>query len=304
VFIESLSPRARAGLGLDYDRLSAGHPELVMMSTCLFGQHGPLSAYAGFGNVAAALVGFHELTGWPDRAPAGPFSAYTDYVSPRFAIPLLIQALDDRRRTGRGGYLDFAQAEAALHFLTPVLIEADLDGHVAGRLGNDDPVMAPHGAYPCAGDDTWVAVACRDDRDWHALAALLGRDDLASLGGDERLQRRRELDALVGGWTQRRDGGELEQVLVAAGIPAHRVQHSPECVADVQLAHRGHFVVVEHPHHGTVTVESSRVSLGATPSTLLRGAPVLGQHTLDVVTGLLGCDDVRLAELLEAGALE
>lgn len=304
VFIESLSPRARAGLGLDYDRLSADHPDLIMMSSCLFGQHGPLAAYAGFGNMAAAVVGFHELTGWPDRAPAGPFSAYTDYVSPRFAIPLLIQALDERRATGRGRYLDFAQAEAALHFLTPVLIEADLDGHVATRQGNDDPVMVPHGTYPSAGDDQWVTVACRDDRDWRALAEVVGRPDLADLDSTARRRRHDELDTIICAWTRGTSAAGAAHVLVGVGIPSHHVQHSPECFTDEQLACDAHFMSVDHPRHGQVIVEGSRVRLSDTPSVFQRGAPILGQHTLEVVTELLGYDEERLANLLAAGALD
>jgi crotonobetainyl-CoA:carnitine CoA-transferase CaiB-like acyl-CoA transferase len=254
--------------------------------------------------MAAAMAGFHELTGWADRAPAGPFSAYTDYVSPRFAVPVLIQAIDERRRTGRGGYIDFAQAEAALHFLTPALLDASVNGHVMTRQGNDDPAMAPHGTYPCTGEDRWVAVACRDDRDWRALAGIVGRADLADLGGAARITRRRELDAVVAAWTATRTPAEVEQALIGVGVPAHGVQHSPECATDPQLDHLGHFVVVEHPHHGTVTVEASRTALSATPSALPRGAPVLGQHTIDAMTELLGYDDERLATLLAAGALE
>ena len=141
-----------------------------MMSSCLFGQSGPLERYAGFGTMGASLAGFFHLTGWPDRPPCGPFGAYSDYMSPRFALCALLAALDHRRRTGEGQYLDFAQAEAACHFLDAG----------AARLRRERPRrharrqrrrgMAPHGVYPSAGDDAWVAVACRDDADWRALA--------------------------------------------------------------------------------------------------------------------------------------
>ena len=179
-----------------------------------------------------------------------------------------------------------------------------MNGRVASRQGNDDASMAPHGVYPCTGDDRWVAVACRDDRDWRALAPILGRDDLAGLGQADRLARRRELDDVVAAWTSALTAPAVEQVLIAAGVPAHGVQHSPECVADPQLQHLGHLVEVDHPHHGSVTVEASRVMLSATPSVLQRGAPVLGQHTIDAVVELLAYDDDVLATLLGAGALE
>ena len=102
VVVESFSPRGRAALGLDYERLAELRPGLVMMSSCLFGQSGPLERYAGFGTMGASLGGFFHLTGWPDRPPCGPFGAYSDYPSPRFALCAVLAALDHRRRTGRG----------------------------------------------------------------------------------------------------------------------------------------------------------------------------------------------------------
>ena len=304
VLIESFSPRGRLALGLDFERLSTINPRLVMMSSCLFGQDGPLADYAGFGNMAAGLTGFFELTGWPDRAPAGPFSAYTDYVSPRFAVAALLRAIEERTVTGHGQYLDFAQAEAAIHFLTPALLDAAVNGHAASRDGNDDERMCPHGVYRCVGDDRWVAIAVRDDEDWRRVAELLGASHLATLDLAGRRQRRRDLDELLTSWTCVRSAVECQQALVEALVPAHAVQHSPDCIDDPQLQHLGHFITVQHPHHGTVTVEGSRISLAATPSRLQRGAPILGLDNTEVLTSILGYDDARIGDLYVSGALD
>ncbi len=304
VLVEAFSPRGRAGLGLEYEHLAAVNPSLVMMSTCLFGQSGPLERYAGFGTMGAALSGFFHITGWPDRAPCGPFGAYSDYMAPRFALCAVLAALDHRRRTGQGQYLDFAQAEAAVHFLTPAVLDYAVNGRTVNRQGNADPEMAPHGVYPCLGDDAWVAVACPDDGHWRTLAALLGRPDIGALGAEERHARRDELDALVEAWTATRTPGYVQDTLVAAGVPAHAVQNSGECAADPQLAHQGHFVTVDHAEHGTVVVEGSRTTLSATPAVVQGSPPVLGQHTVDVLTEVLGYSDDRLGELFAAGALD
>ena len=304
VLIESFSPRGRRSLGLDYDRLAAINPRLIMMSSCLFGQDGPLESYAGFGQMAAALSGFFDLTGWSDRVPAGPFSAYTDYVSPRFSISALLAALEHRRRTGVGQYLDFAQAEAAVHFLTPALLDYTVNGRVATRQGNDDPVMAPHGVFQCAGHDRWVAIACRNDADWRMLASVIGRTDLEDLSEPERHSQRRALNVVVTGWTSSRTPAEAEETLIAHGVPAHAVQHSPECATDPQLLHQGHFALVGHAEHGSVTVEASRVLLSDTPAIIERGAPVLGQDTVEVLTRLLDYDEERISSLFAAGALD
>jgi benzylsuccinate CoA-transferase BbsF subunit len=180
VVTESFSPRGMKGFGLDYETLREVKPDLIMLSTCLMGQTGPLARFAGFGNLAAAISGFHELTGWPDRDPAGPFSAYTDYIAPRYNAIAVLAALEHRRRTGQGQHIDLSQAEAALHFLAPAMLEYTVNGTIPSRVGNRDGELAPHGVYPAAGDDDWVAVACRDDADWrgqdrrrgHALRPL------------------------------------------------------------------------------------------------------------------------------------
>src|SRR5205823_1052429 len=119
----------------------------------------------------------------------------------RVALATLLAALDHRRRTGEGQYIDVSQAEAAIHFLAPALLDFELSGRPPLRAGNDDPHMAPHGVYPAAGDDRWIAVACQSDEQWQKLADLMGRSDLALLPAAERLARRRELDDLVASWT-------------------------------------------------------------------------------------------------------
>ena len=150
VVVESCSPRARAGVGVDYPRLAEIKPNLIMFYTSLFGQTGPLRRCAGFGSTGAAMIGFGHLAGWPGRPPRGPWGAYTDYVSPRFALCTLLAALDHRRRTGEGQYLDFAQAEATAHFLTPALLDEAVNLNGPVNQGNTDPHMAPSRRVPLA----------------------------------------------------------------------------------------------------------------------------------------------------------
>ena len=237
--------------------------------------------------MGASLAGFFHLTGWPDRPPCGPFGAYSDYMSPRFALCALLAALDHRRRTGEGQYLDFAQAEAASHFLTPVLLDFSVNGHAATRNGNIDATMVPHGVYPSPGDDTWIAIACPGDAEWAALADAIGRPDLAGLTRDERRARESELDELVAAWTAGRPGPDVQDELIGRGVPAHVVQNSIECAVDPQLLHQEHFVALPHPEHGTVVCEASRTTLSATPAVVAGVPPLLGQDTVDVLTEVL-----------------
>jgi crotonobetainyl-CoA:carnitine CoA-transferase CaiB-like acyl-CoA transferase len=299
VLTDSFSAGTLERLGYGYETLRPLNPSLIVLSSCLMGQSGPLARFAGFGNLAAAIVGFTNLAGWPDRPPAGPFAAYTDYVSPRYGIAALFGALEHRRRTGEGQHIDLAQAEASLHFLAPALVHHSVAGYVTERDGNRDPDMAPHGVYPCDGDDAWVAIACRDDRDWLAMRALIGDPalddrDFDSLEG--RLAAESALDAAVARWTARLTAEEATRRCQDVGVPAHAVFNSPECAGDPQLAHRGHIVKVAHPIHGSMPIEGPRVLLSRTPG--VPGAvPLLGEHTTEVLTRCLGYDAEQLAPL-------
>ena len=174
VVTEAFSPKAMKNWSLGYDQVKQINPEIIMVSTCLMGQTGPMAMYAGFGNLAAALSGFHSITGWSDRTPAGPFSAYTDYVAPRFTVAAVMAAIDHQRRTGEGQYLDFSQAEASTHFLTPSLLDYTVNGRIKGLNGNSSDRFSPHGVYPTSGNDHWVAIACETDEQRAALEAEVG----------------------------------------------------------------------------------------------------------------------------------
>lgn len=306
VVLDAFSPHGMISLGLDHDTLLAAKPELIVASTCLSGQTGPISSLAGFGTMAAAMSGFFDPCGWPDRPPSGPFGAYTDYVAPRYFLCVLLAALEHRRRTGQGQYIDFSQSEASIHNLAVWLLDYAVNGRLPERMGNDDPRFAPHGVYRSVGDDSWVAVACEDDEQWRALCSVLGppAGPLAGLTADQRLERRRELDQLVATWTAGRTAEKATEALQAVGVAAHPVANTFEAAADPQLAHRQHFVQVPHGTLGTTWMEGSRFVLSRTPATMRRAGPSMGEDTFEILTDTLGYDTDRVAELAAQGILE
>ncbi len=306
IVLDSYSPGVMEEWGLGYEQLRALNRGVIALSTSLMGQTGPHGRFAGYGSVGAAMSGFQSLVGWPDRPPFGPYGPYSDYVAPRFALVILLAALDRRFETGEGCFIDLAQVEAAAHFLGPQIADYRAHGRVAERAGNRDPAMAPHGVYPCA-DASWVAIAVRDDREWRALADCM---DLPGLGADEgyatmagRLARAEELDDLVGAWTATRTAAEVESTLQALGIPAHEALSSLTAIHDPQLVSRGHFVELDHPIYGTTVVQGSRYRLSQTPAAVHRAAPTLGHDNDHVLRDLLGYDEARIAFLNESGAL-
>jgi crotonobetainyl-CoA:carnitine CoA-transferase CaiB-like acyl-CoA transferase len=304
---ESFTPGTMASLGLGYEQLSAINPSLVMLSSCVMGQTGPMAGFAGFGNLAAAVAGFFDITGWPDRAPAGPYLAYTDYTSAHLMVVTAMAALLHRRQTGTGQFVELSQSETALQFIAPALVASAATGTVFTRMGNDDLAMAPHGVYPAAGDDRWLALACPDDDRWPALCRLIDRPDLAAdarLGTVAgRLRQRRLLDEAVSAWTSGRSPEEAAEACQAAGVAAYTVQTSADCLADPQLAHRGHVIELDHPQRRSF-VEATRARLSRTPGRPQGHAPLLGEHTFEVLSDVLGYDEDRIADLAAAEVLE
>ncbi len=329
VVTESYSPKAMRAWGLDYETLRAINPNIIMASTCLFGQSGPMSSLAGFGTMGASMSGFYSMTGWPDRPPAGVAGAYTDYIAPKYLSAVLLAALEHRDRTGEGQYIDMSQAEASMAFLAPAVLDYEVNGRQAPTPGNRHPQMAPHGAFPTAQPDTkatdngadaaagsgdgeeyWLTIAVAGDDEWRALCELAGFDsasdgtDLASLDLAGRQAREDELEELLGAWTAGRDGYELQERLQAAGIAAHMVQGSAALMVDPQLVHRNHFQQVAHADHGTFWIEGPRFTMSRTPVELTDAGPSLGQHTFEVLLGILGYDDEALGEVAAAEVLQ
>jgi crotonobetainyl-CoA:carnitine CoA-transferase CaiB-like acyl-CoA transferase len=308
VVMEAFSPGVIGSFGLDYESLRKVKPDVIMLSTCIFGQSGPLSGFAGYGSLAAAISGFYFMTGWPDRPPAGPYNAYTDTVVPRFVLIAILAALDHRRRTGQGIYIDQSHVETALHFLAPALLDYTVNGRGPLRAGNRHPQIAPHGVYPAEGNDRWVAVVTETEEQWRALCDALGRPELSNDARfatvAARLQHQDELDAMISAWTAQRDPHETEALLQARGVPSSAVQRGADLWADPQLHHRGHFVNVPHPTLGEILVEGTRFKLSRTPARVERAGPTMGQDNQYVLEQLLGYSEEQIAELVAAGALE
>jgi benzylsuccinate CoA-transferase BbsF subunit len=255
----------------------------------------------------ASLAGFTHLLGWPGKEVSSPYGAYTDFTIPLLGAVTLIAALEYRRRTGKGHYIDLGQYEASLHFLTPLLLDYTVNGRVAHRMGNRSPYAAPHGAYPCRGHDRWCAIAVLSDGEWGSFCHAIGDPQWAK---DRhfatvlaRKQNEDELDTLVGEWTCRLTAHEVMTTMQAAGVPAGVVQTEEEVCEDPQLNYRHHFWRLKHPVIGEHLYEEEAFRLSRTPAELKMPGPCLGEHNEYVCRKILGMSDEEFLELLSAGAL-
>lgn len=298
VVTESFAPDVIDGFGLGYETLREIKPDLIMISSCLMGQTGPWRTFTGFGNLAASVTGFQNLASWPNRPPSGPFGAYTDFIGVRYNAISILAALEHRDRTGVGQYIDMSQAEAALHFLAPAYLDYTVNGELRVAVGNADPDLSPHGFYPCAGEDRWMAIAITGDSEWNALCDLMGRADLL----DQREDRER-IDDAIAEWTADQDGPTLEAKLQEAGIAAHRALDMPELHADEQLQGREHYRQVTHEIYQTHTIESSRLRLSRSPEKIPVSALSFGRDNRFVMQSILGYSSERVDALVESGVL-
>ena len=307
VVCESFVPGTMKKLGFEYETFRRVKPEIIMLSTSLMGQTGPISNFAGYGNLGAAVGGFHHMAGWEDRPPAGPYGAYTDYMAPRFNAVAILAALEHKRKTGEGQYLDVAQAEVGLHFLAPAVLCQSINNEEWGRLGNADELFAPHGCYPIVGEDRWIAIAVDGETQWKALCVELDLEALLTdprfLSASLRRQNSTVLDELIGERTADKEGEVLEIALVNRGIPAHRVLDSLALCQDEQLVARGHFVERDQGDLRTV-VEDTRSKLSRTPAQVGEAIPTFGLDAQWVLSELLDYNDEKITELVIAGVLE
>ncbi len=301
---ENFAPRAMRGFGLDYDALAQVKPDLVMISACLNGQTGPHRDYPGFGSQGAALSGYNWLTGWPDREPVGPFGTITDSLAPRYVAAALGAALLYRRRTGRGAYLDLSQVEVGIWTLSPWILEYEREGVIGMRDGNRSSRAVPHGAFPCRGDDRWVAIAAWADDEWKRLASIIGVDDPSLDTVDARKARIDEVEGAVAAWTRTRSRDEVASLLQDAGIEAVPVADFGDIHLDPQVAAREHFVELAHPFTGPTLYERNGFRLSNAPSGYDRSGPTLGQDNDWVLGDLLGLSTDEQEQLRADGAVE
>ena len=306
IVFDNFAAGAMERIGFGYDAVRAIKPDVIMLSCCGQGQTGPHRMAKGGGAHYVALGGLNHLSGPPDGPPEG-VSVLTDFIAPRFNTPLLLAALDHRRRTGRGGYYEVSQLETAVTFTAPVMLDYFANGRVAGRLGNRHENAAPHGAYPCVGD-RWCAIAIMDEPEWQAFVGVIGAPpwthDPRFATATGRKQHEDELDRHVRAWTRSRRPDELTRVLQDAGVPAGEVARGEELLDwDPQLAHRGFWQTLDHPEIGPYRAPAHAFRLSNAPCEM-EPAYLLGQHTAQVLHEILGLPDAEIARLTADGVLE
>jgi len=311
VVFQNYTPRVMHNFGLGYEELRRITPGLIMLSSCGYGQTGPWAGYSAYGWSLEPGGGIADVTGYPDGPPVASAIPYPDVAAALHGAYATLLALEHRRKTGEGQWIDLAQYElAALSGVAP-LLEFMTSGRRWGRHGNRHPWYAPHNIYPAAPDgtelgasDNWVAVSIEDDSEWPRLVQALGgaladRRDCATFAG--RKAQEDEIDAQLAAWTVTRTGPHAAELLQAAGVRAAPVNRYDQAIRNPQPWHRGYLVRAEHEESGIRIVPGPWQRFSRTPAHVRWAAPNFGAQNRFVLRSLLGLSEAEIAELYASG---
>jgi benzylsuccinate CoA-transferase BbsF subunit len=294
-------------LGLGYDDLIKIRPDIIVLSSDTYGQTGPFAGIPSYGVPLSALSGLPHLCGYPGELPQFPGFAITDFIAPRVNVLAIISALDFRKRTGKGQFIDCAQFESVVSLMTPALLDLEANKHDGGRIGNHEPGIAPYNIYQCAGDDQWCAICVFNDGEWKAFVQAIGnpawarKPEFSTMTG--RCTNQDEMDRLITEWTSKHTREEVMTILQDAGIAAGIVATGHDLSINPQLAYDGFYHKIDHPGIGEFSYSGIPIKMTRTPYQT-RKAAALGEHNEWVATQILGLKDEEFVELMAEGLLE
>ena len=308
VVCEAYAPGTVDRLGIGYRSLKELKPDVIMVSMPGWGVEGPYKGYVSLGSSIDGFTGHHALRGYPGTDPTlTPVVQHTDAVGAVTLAFAVLLALFQRNRTGEGQWVDASQVEAFVPHLGRPFMDHVMNGRPFAPMGNRDDHAAPHGCYPCSGEDNWVVIAVSTDSQWEGLVRVMGDPEWANAPAfSDPLSRHRNQDLLdrrVGEWTGTRDKTAVMGVLQQAGVPAHAVLDDEDLYSDPHLEARGFFQRIRHPVIGDHRYPGYLWDLGGTPPPVDIPPATYGEHNEYVYGSLLGLSAEELEDLAREGVI-
>lgn len=310
IVANNFSAGAMDRMGLGYEEIRQIKPDIIYLAMSMQGAEGPDRDFIGFGLTIGALAGLQYVSGPPERMPVGTGTNYPDHVpNPCHGAFALLAALRHRRLTGEGQFIDLAQTEPTIAVLGPMIMDYMVNGRIQERSGNEHPAATPHGVYPCAGVDRWIAICVMNDGHWVALCEALNKPEwLRNAAWKTRPGRRAEratIDTMLSEVTVRMDAQEAMLALQRQGVPAGVVQDARDLIVDdPQLRHRSHWVRLDHPEIGNTLYNAPPFRFSTIPAFPGRHAPLLGEHTREILRDLAGLTTQEIDTLAAEGVLK
>lgn len=307
IVVENFAPRVIENLRLTYEDLRRARPDLILISMPAFGRSGPLRDWASYGPGIDAMSGLAHLTGYGDGRPLKPGNFFCNQNAGLLAAFAALAALHRRRGSGRGMYIECAMLEGELQLAAEAIMDCAANGCLQQPIGNRHPSMAPHGVYPCRGENRWIAVAVASDDEWSRLCQAMGRPELArEVRFADVVSRHRhqdELDSIITSWTSELDHYEAMKRLQAAGVAAGAALDVAELFDDPHVSHRQYFQFVEQAESGPAPYPRVAFQLSRTSAPLRRPAPAFGEHNDYVYRRLLGLSALEVEDLYAQGVI-
>jgi crotonobetainyl-CoA:carnitine CoA-transferase CaiB-like acyl-CoA transferase len=289
-------------LGLGYEKIRSIKPDIIQISMSAFGQTGPFKGFIGYGPPAAALSGLFFGTGYAGGDPCEIGISYPDPNAGVFGAFAVMAALTRRAKTGEGQFIDQSQWETVLVEMAEGLLEYSMTGKEPVRKGNHDSVMAPHDCYKAAGDsEQWVSIAVGTEAEWHSLCQTIRQPGLANdrrfASAELRKRNEAQLDEIITEWTSQHDRWEIAKLLQGEGVAAFPSMSSKDLTDDPHLKGRGYLVQLEHPEVGRRIHAGIPWKMSASPCSVSKVAPLLGEDTEAILTSLLKLSNEQIQEL-------
>jgi len=304
VVAENFGPGVMNELGLGYAELCRARPDIVMFSMPAAGLDGPLRDVRTYGLSLTSTTGLDSLTGYVGGPPLPMENAFSDPFNGILGAFAVLVALNHRERTGKGQHIDYSQQEAVMQMVGPAFMDYALNGRSAAPMGNRHPLdaAAPHGVFPCAGEDRWISVAVESDLEWQGLVTAMDDPEWARAAEFSRASDRvQHIDALherLAAWTAGFDDRELTERLQRHGVAAAPVLNVADLLHDPHYRARGTFIEVRHPLGFDETIYGAYVKMSRSEARVETG-PVIGRDNEHVFKELLGIPETRYRELVE-----
>jgi benzylsuccinate CoA-transferase BbsF subunit len=308
VILENFRGGVMKSLEFDYESARKLNPQIIYVSSQGFGGGGPYSDFQAYGPMLSSASGMLSIWAQPDDPyPVGSNSPLPDHMASKHVVIAALAALDYRRRTGKGQYVDMAQTEVAVSLIGEHYLDYTYNKRIGKPMGNRSSYAAPHGCYPCKGTDEWCAITVFTDEEWHNFCNAMGDPDWTKdsqfVDLRSRLKNVAELNEHIKKWTSTLDANVVSETLQAAGVAAGVVQRVTDSLADPQLRWLGSFVELKHPVAGARLYPAIPFRMSGASAMKSTPAPLLGQHTEEICRNLLKMSDEEIKHLLEEDVL-
>lgn len=301
IAIENFGPGVMEKLGLGYDSLKNAKSDIILLSMPGAGIRGPLSHLRTYGNSLGGISGIDAVTGYFDDHPMPMENGFADPFCGVAAAWAALVALQHRRRTGRGQHIDCSQQEVLMQMIGPLFMDRVFNGRVAGRVGNRHPLgaAAPHGVFPCRGEDRWISLAVCTQEEWRGLVEAMGQPDWARayITLEHRLREIEALHTRIALWTSQYSDRELAERLQGHGVAAAPVLDVADLLTDPQYAARKTFIEVSHPLGFRETIYGAYIKTSRSVVDV-RPGPIIGQDNDHVFREILGLSEHRYRQLI------